>query len=262
MKWLFALASFLLLALVPAATYGDNYCRSRAYYAPSYRAYTPYTPPTYYPPASVYTAPNYDYTPIYRETYLKTQLYPTTPDYYASTNDYYRDKVLLDAFAGKISEAFKKERELQEQASLKEQVANLQRQLLYFQSGGGQPQPLPQQQRQEQPQPPQQQQPPPEQQAAPEQRMPRATGRLPAVPPGLQAVVQSNCIRCHGDTYQKDGKGIDLRNLEAVPKELRLACKAAVDDKFMPYRGKGLSDENAGLFHLWATGRSGMVASK
>lgn len=249
MRRLFFLAGFLVLVLVPASN-GDGYCRNRqaTYYAPAYKTYTP----SY---AATYTAPSYDYTPVY-QTYLKTQLYPMNADYYSSSESYYRDKIMLDAFAGKLSEALKKDREQTEYQQLKEEVLSLRRQLLY---GGGQ-QPMPQSQPQQQYQP----QAPPEQtpQQQQQQRMPRANGALPKASAKFKTFVQSNCVRCHGATNATAGNGIDLQDLDACPRELRLMVKASIDDGSMPKGGKAAPDDIAAEAHTWATGRSGTLAAK
>jgi mono/diheme cytochrome c family protein len=246
MKWLGLLFAFPLLALVPPAN-ADGYCRS------SYRAsYSYYTPAKTYSYTPTYT-PTYTYTNTYEyPVYLKAVKAFVSPDYYSSTVDYYRDKLLVDAVAGKTAEVLKSQLEMN---TLKQEVESLRRQLqqpVPSNGNGGYQPPLQQA-------PPQQQYQP--QLEAPKQTMPKAVGQGHPVPEGLQQIVQTSCIRCHGATAQTAGGGLDFRDLATVPVAVRLAAKAAIDDGFMPKGGKPLDDAAAALFHQWATGRKGAALS-
>jgi mono/diheme cytochrome c family protein len=246
MKWLGLLFAFPLLALVPPAN-ADGYCRS------SYRAsYSYYTPAKTYSYTPTYT-PTYTYTNTYEyPVYLKAVKAFVSPDYYSSTVDYYRDKLLVDAVAGKTAEVLKSQLEMN---TLKQEVESLRRQLQQPvpSNGNGGYQVAPQQQA-----PPQQYQP---QQEAPRQTMPKAALQGHPVPEGLVQIVQTSCIRCHGATSATAGGGLDFRDLASVPRETRLAMKAAVDDGSMPRGGKPLNDAAAALFHEYSTGRKGAALS-
>jgi hypothetical protein len=90
--------------------YGASYYPSYSYYsAPSYSYYTPsYTP--------VYYTPKYEVQEVVVPKAVKAY---TSPDYFASVSDYYRDKVMLDAIAGKSTDASKLAQEL---AEIKQQL--------------------------------------------------------------------------------------------------------------------------------------------
>jgi hypothetical protein len=90
--------------------YGASYYPSYSYYsAPSYSYYTPsYTP--------VYYTPKYDVQEVVVPKAVRAY---TSPDYFASVSDYYRDKVMLDAIAGKSTDASKLAQEL---AEIKQQL--------------------------------------------------------------------------------------------------------------------------------------------
>jgi hypothetical protein len=90
--------------------YGASYYPSYGYYsAPTYSYYTPsYTP--------VYYTPKYEVQEVVVPKAVKAY---TSPDYFASVSDYYRDKVMLDAIAGKSTDASKLAQEL---AEIKQQL--------------------------------------------------------------------------------------------------------------------------------------------
>lgn len=202
------------------------------------------------------------------------------PEYYSSVSDYYQQKVLLDAVTGRFTDALKLQEELQ---TLRSQLRQLQTAPpQYPQYPQYQPQPSyapPQQQQQYQPQyqPPQQQyQPQPQPQRLPAQAPQQAppppepqpqqhpkeeanynhshthnhsvTG---TVPERLHEVVRTSCTRCHGDTNDRQGGGIDLRNLETVDRELRLLAYTSTVTGEMPRGGKKLSDEEKAEFLEW-----------
>jgi hypothetical protein len=90
--------------------YGQSYYPSYSYYsAPSYSYYTPSYTPTYY-------TPKYEVQEVVVPKAVKAY---TSPDYFASVSDYYRDKVMLDAIAGKSTDASKLAQEL---AEIKQQL--------------------------------------------------------------------------------------------------------------------------------------------
>ena len=226
-----------VLFLLPAAsvfltpsTQADGYCRSRAVYTTTYRQAT-------YAPAA-YVAPAYDYQTVY----LKAVKAFVSPDYYSSVSDYYRDRLLVDAVAGRTAELIKGQQELQ---SLRSEVDRLRQ----FLAGGSVP--LPQQQA-----PPAQ----PAPTTAPQPLMPKATSGLPRASEKLTLYVKSNCVRCHNGATAE--KGIDLTNLDACSREVRLMVKAAIDDGSMPKGGKAAPDEIAAEAHLFATGRSGSATAQ
>jgi hypothetical protein len=85
--------------------YGASYYPSYSYYStPSYSYYTPSYTPTYY-------APKYEVQEVVVPKAVRAY---TSPDYFASVSDYYRDKVMLDAIAGKSTDASKLAQELAE----------------------------------------------------------------------------------------------------------------------------------------------------
>lgn len=228
-----------VLSLPGAALRGGGCYRARTIYGT-------YSAPAYAAPAAVTYAPAYEAPTVY----LKAVKAYVSPDYYSSVSDYYRDKVLVDAVAGKTADILKSQQELQ---SLREEIGLLRRQLFYQNPQ----QPAPQQQ------PPYQQQAPqatPEQPVVP-QKMPRATGALPAVPDKLQAVVQQSCARCHGATNATAGGGLDLSSLANVPRETRLLCYTLVNTGEMPKGGKPVTDQDTLLFYSWATGRAATPAA-
>lgn len=240
MKWIASvLLGILLLCLVPQADAGE-YCRP--YYRTTYCAPT-YYPSNYYTPACA--EPAYCPPVVAAPVYLKAVPAFTNPDYYSSVSDFYRDKLLVDAVAGKTAEVLRGQQEL---TGLRQEVESLRRQVLLQQPVGAPAQA-----------PPVYQAPAPTRETAPVREaapsvMPRAASSLHAVPQGLQAIVQASCVQCHGAGAQG---GLDLRDLSSVPVSVRLAAKAAVDDGYMPKGGKPLSDQAAMLFHQWATGRAG-----
>jgi hypothetical protein len=186
----------LLIACIVSTPAHSGGCYSAASYSYGYGA-------SYYPSYSYYSAPTYSYyTPSYTPTYytpkyeVQEVVVPkavrayTSPDYFASVSDYYRDKVMLDAIAGKSTDASKLAQEL---AEIKQQLKG-QSQLPQVQQ-----QPLPQTQYQQpmyQPQPqapmvPQSTYAPPQQQGyAPSGGTPCDWRAQQAYQQGLQAAQQ------------------------------------------------------------------------
>jgi hypothetical protein len=90
--------------------YGASYYPSYSYYStPSYSYYTPSYTPTYY-------TPKYEVQEVVVPKAVRAYV---SPDYFASVSDYYRDKVMLDAIAGKSTDASKLAQEL---AEIKQQL--------------------------------------------------------------------------------------------------------------------------------------------
>lgn len=244
--WLVA-GGLAVMSTPRSAGAGDCYARARTYYyaAPSYSYYTP----TYYTPS--YTAPSYQ-APCY-ETKVKAVPYPTTPDYYSSVSDYYRDKLLVDALAGRTAEVLKaqaaEQRKEDELRALKQEVEFL-RQRAYQQPPPG-PAPPPVQ-------PPPQPPPQPKQEAPPRKEEPppkkRNGARLPAASDKLKTSVRTSCLRCHGDNFASAGDGLDFRNLDALDRETRLAMYAAVNTGHMPKGARPLPDEIVPEYAEFATG--------
>jgi hypothetical protein len=111
-----AACAFLLL---PASAPAGG-CYSAASYSYGYASYPSYSYPTYYTYATpTYYAPKYEVNEILVPKALKAYI---SPDFYSSTSDYYKEKVLLDAVAGKASDTEKLRSEIQElKAALKAQ---------------------------------------------------------------------------------------------------------------------------------------------
>jgi hypothetical protein len=110
-SWVTAAALVAALALLPPPPPAPAGCypyHSTSYYAPSY--YAPSYQPAYYP--STYYSPTYYEQPVkYVKEYVDREvLYPypvkayVNPDYYFSTQDFYRDKLLVDAVAGRVAQ--------------------------------------------------------------------------------------------------------------------------------------------------------------
>lgn len=95
-----------------AASYSYGYSAS---YYPSY-SYYPTQTYSYYTPTYTYYTPKYEVKEVVVPKAVKAYV---SPDYFASTSDYYRDKVLLDAIAGKNTDA----------AALKQELAELKAQI-------------------------------------------------------------------------------------------------------------------------------------
>lgn len=213
-----SLVGALVVALVPAPATAGGLCRNGAV---SYG---------YAAPAVAYSYA----APAYQQVYLKAVKVAVSPDYYSSVSDYYRDRLLVDAVAGKALEMSKMQLELQ---SLRQQLQQYQ-------------QPLPQQQ-------------PPY--SPPPQQMPPANGHghhgngypqqppqsYGAVPEKLPDLLEQKCLRCHGGTKDRAGGGLDLRNPQAVDPETRLLCYAACATGEMPKGSATLSPEERQVFLDW-----------
>jgi hypothetical protein len=114
-----ALAALACLVLLAGPLHAQH-CYSGASHAYGYAAsYYPSYSYSYTPSYSYYT-PTYSYVkPVYKYE-VKEVVVPkavkayVSPDYFASSSDYYRDKVLLDAIAGKNTDAQKLQQELVE----------------------------------------------------------------------------------------------------------------------------------------------------
>jgi hypothetical protein len=114
----------LLIACIVSTPAHSGGCYSGASYSYGYSSYYPsygyYSAPTYsyYTPSytPVYYTPKYEVQEVVVPKAVKAY---TSPDYFASVSDYYRDKVMLDAIAGKSTDASKLAQEL---AEIKQQL--------------------------------------------------------------------------------------------------------------------------------------------
>jgi hypothetical protein len=113
-----ALAACAFLWLPAAAPAGGCYTASSHVYG--YSAY-----PTYYSYPATYTYYSPAYTPRYEVNEVivpKAVRAYVAPDYFSSSSDFYRDKTVVDALAGKVTDAEKLRQELAElKAQLKAQ---------------------------------------------------------------------------------------------------------------------------------------------
>lgn len=271
-----AISTALLAASAPPARAG-GVCASQASYSYSYAA-----------PAVSYSYAAPAYQTVYKTVYPQAVKVYASPDFYSSSQDYYRDKVLVDAMAGKTAEALQLQQRLQGlESQLQQSQQLLQQQRLqtdqeyqeYQRWKYERQQPPPQQQYAppqqqpayppayppEQPRAPQPGYPPPQQQQPPAPHMPPAYGngnsyhpQTPrqsqggGVPAGLDQVVASSCIRCHGGGSGHQGGGLDLRDLASVPWETRLLCHSEVCNGTMPRGGQALTPEQTAMFYEWA----------
>jgi hypothetical protein len=103
-------------------------CYSAASYSYGYASYPSYSYSYSYPATTYYASsytPTYSYTPSYE---VKEVVVPkavrayVSPDYFSSVSDYYKDRLLVDAIAGKNTDATKLKEEL---AELKAQIKGL-----------------------------------------------------------------------------------------------------------------------------------------
>lgn len=252
MRGVYAILSLLLgtalLAVVPTPTRAGGICAPRAvsysYAAPVQVAYS-YAAPI--KAVKAYVSPDY------------------APTYYSSVDSAYQQKLLVDAVAGRVVELSKLQAEL---SALRQQLAGQYQPQQQPQPYAPQQQPYaPSQQHYAPPQAPPSQAPPyqphdypprqPEAPRQPDYSRPPAAPESPrgdyqgSVPQGLGEIVQSACLRCHGATAEKDGVGIDLRNLGAVDEYTRLLCVNECRTQRMPRRAAALSEEQIALFEQW-----------
>jgi hypothetical protein len=114
-----AAGAFLALPTAPAEAGG---CYSAASYSYGYQAYPSYS---YYPVTYSYATPYYPQKVAYEVNEVvvpKAVKAFLSPDFYSSTADFYKEKVLLDAVAGKVTDAEKLRSEIAElKAALKAQ---------------------------------------------------------------------------------------------------------------------------------------------
>lgn len=84
---------------------------------------------------------------------------------------------------------------------------------------------------------------------------PTTPGPVGFVPEKLKAVVEKKCISCHLSATTGNG-GVDLSDLAAVGREIRLSSLDQIDDGAMPKNRKSdaelVSDEEKLLFREWA----------
>jgi hypothetical protein len=231
--------------------------------------YSTYTP--------TYQAPSYQQVQ-YVTKYVDREVlapYPVkayiNPDYYFSTQDYYRDKLLVDAMAGRTVQllqgggvatppnAFNSGFQMQtgQQVLTPQQLQTLIQQLQ-----GGQQQPV-------QPTTP----------APGTAPLPQAPAMPPAAAgpgkdwrecwyangtdqpdPALTKAVSENCLKCHGGT---NPDRMDLRDLSRISFVGRSLVKSLVDDGSMPKNAHPLDNNTAALFQPWfQTGYRASVAKK
>lgn len=174
---------------------------------------TPYVAPVYHQP---YYAPSYHaYYPTVVKEYvpyaIPVEVYPR--DHYYSLDSYYRDKLLVDAIVGRLVSA-------NQPAPPKEKPA-----------------PVPNQPATQ----------PPAQDPAVSLAAMLCRPVKTAVPAGLQEIVASKCIKCHGG----NPKRADLSDLSTVPEGVRWLAKNEVDVGKMPKGLEPLTDEQVKLFSQW-----------
>jgi hypothetical protein len=108
----------LLLGPALSARAGGCYSASYSYGYASYPAYSAY-PASYYYTPPVYYPPKYEIVETVVPKALKAF---TSPDYFSSSADYYRDRLLVDAVAGKAQDTAKLQQEINDlKAQLKAQ---------------------------------------------------------------------------------------------------------------------------------------------
>jgi hypothetical protein len=113
-----AVAAVLLWSASPASGGGCYTASSHAY---GYASYPTYYAPAYYTYATpAYYTPKYEVTEVLVPKAVKAYV---SPDYFSSSSDYFRDKLLVDAVAGKTQDTQKLQQEL---ADLKAQLAKQQ----------------------------------------------------------------------------------------------------------------------------------------
>ena len=151
--------------------------------------------------------------------YLYPQPYAVqiNPDFYYSVSGYYRDKLLLDAFAGRVQDILSKQAQPQ---------PVYQPPQLAHPSQAYQPQPVSQ---------------------APVQKQARAS-----VPtdPRVSHLVQSRCIKCHTGTSAR--KGVVLDNLDGLTWLQRQRVWRAAHTGEMPEGGEPLTNEEVDMIQAWA----------
>lgn len=135
-----------------------------------------------------------------------------SPDYYYSTNDYYRTLVQAKLIAGELR---------QQDLKVQQQQA-------------------PQVQQQQSPCPCQLQ----------NQPIQTPTVKATSVNEKLAALVSARCIKCHQGPMP--GGGLSLENLDMVPKGARWTSHGLVNAGEMPKGGQPISDEEVKLFVEWA----------
>lgn len=242
---LLATTIFSTLLLV-TPTSGSGVCGSAAsvvsYSAPIKKAAVV----SYSAPAVSYVQQAVQYEQVYYPKAVKAAI---SPDFYSSVQDYYQQKVLLDAVTGRFTEALKLQEELQ---SLRQQVQQLQS--VPAPAPPLLPQRLPATQQPEYMPPASQQ----HQHEYPKQEapLPSASSQPQSlnhggIPERLVGVVKQSCIRCHGTTYERNGGGLDLRDLNGIDRETRLLCYTAVVTNEMPRGQKSLVEEDKQEFLKW-----------
>ena len=156
---------------------------------------------------SSYVAPYVAPVQSYHYVAPKVIQVPVNQDYYYSVNDYYRDKLLVDALAGRVAELqASKDGEAAKYRELLEMVLKIQT----GQPGNVVPQP-----------------------AAPQ-------AKSTAAHPELAAYVSAACLKCHGD--QKPKGGLSLVDMDAMSEGARWKMYALVNSGEMPQGGQPAPD--------------------
>lgn len=146
-----------------------------------------------------------------------------SPDYYASTSDYYRDKLLVDAVAGKATEL----------ANLQLQIQQLQ--FMIQQQSGGVVRPL----------------------SPPSANPAGAAPPPPAAPPEanasfdpkVMAIIQGTCLRCHGaEVHATKGGGFPLHDLSKLSLDDWRIVHSELCSGHMPKGGTKLAQAEIELF--------------
>lgn len=175
--------------------------------------------------------------PVYKQVYPQAVKVAVVQDYYSSVSDYARDKLLVDAVAGKTQELMQLQQQLQQLQTTQQQLIQLQQlqqRALTAPPTPGAPgmQGVPGL-------------PPASSDQAPPLPPPSRPG-AGAVPQQLSAVVQRSCLRCHGADAADQGGGFDLRDLAGVDRERRLLSYMYVNTGEMPKAAKPLTDDSGG----------------
>ena len=171
------------------------------------------------------------------------------PDVYFSTSDDYRNKVLLDAVAGRVQELLRQSSESRPAATadrelilkLTEQIIQQQRLSAPVQAPAPAPAPA------ARPAPPAEPMPP----ASSGRRELKASRYQSAA---LSKVLTDHCVKCHGPTKQDAGLALVTADGRIADIPARLIEKAfrLVTSGAMPQKAKPLANHDVELFYAWA----------
>jgi hypothetical protein len=235
--------ALLALAVLPGPSPAGG-CYPSYYSYPVSYSYPTYYTPTYYQPYPVYVEKE-----VVKPYAVKSYV---SPDYYYSVQDYYRDKLLVDAMAGRSVALLAQLKQLQTQANAVNlggytyYGVNQGQQLLnpattgagnpYAQQGQGVPGLNPTL-------PPGSTSPSPGGQQQAQAAQPAGPG-VGGVNPKLTEAVQGACIRCHNG---KDRDRINLTDLGRLGYYERAAILSEVARGTMPKNGKPWDKEGLAL---------------